>query len=341
MGASSSPYARFISAWEFKLASSDPNRRPHPFAFGWTWFSELLPGQVGVHDLHQAIRAIVRHSQDWFSAPLPTDYRLEGQRLTFTSPVRTPWPENNVVHADYYPSRRARGRAVLLIPQWNADERSHQNLALLLSLLGITTLRMSPAYHDRRRPRGHVRADLHVSANIGLTLHATRQSVIDARCCLHWLAQQGYRRLGILGTSLGSCIAFLTAAHEPLLRAGAYNHVSHWFGDVVWTGLATQHVRRSLEGYVSQQQLRYWWAPISPATYISRFAGRSFRSLFIWARHDPVFLPEYSREFLEACREHKLDFEAVALPCGHYTLGRFPFNWADALLVSRFFLRTL
>ncbi len=60
-------------------------------------------------------------------------------------------------------------------------------------------------------------------------------------------ASQGFERIGILGTSLGSCLSMLTAAHEPRIRAQALNHVSPWFADVVWRGLSTRHVRAGLE----------------------------------------------------------------------------------------------
>ena len=59
------------------------------------------------------------------------------------------------------------------------------------------------------------RADYAVSANIGRTIDATRQAVIDVRSCYDWLQQRGYTDLGIVGTSLGSCYAFLATAHDP------------------------------------------------------------------------------------------------------------------------------
>ena len=40
------------------------------------------------------------------------------------------------------------------------------------------------------------------------TLQSMRQAVLDARGGL-WLRQQGYERVGILGTSIGLCTAFL------------------------------------------------------------------------------------------------------------------------------------
>ena len=36
-------------------------------------------------------------------------------------------------------------------------------------------------------------------------------------------------RIGVLGTSLGSCVAFIAAAHEPRILIGIFNHVSMYF----------------------------------------------------------------------------------------------------------------
>ena len=85
---------------------------------------------------------------------------------------------------------------------------------------------------------------------------------------------QGYERIGILGTSLGSCLAMLTAAHEPRIRAQALNHVSPWFADVVWRGLSTRHVREALDGNVDLDELRELWRPINPWSYLDRSATR-------------------------------------------------------------------
>ena len=176
----------------------------------------------------------------------PAIIASNGRHLTFTSPLETPYPENNVVHADFFPAALDRRRAVLVLPQWNSDAQGHVGLCKMLNWFGINALRMSMAYHDRRMPPELERADYAVSSNIGRTIHASRQSVIDARCCLDWLESQGYRRIAILGTSLGSCIGFITTAHDLRIKTGVFNHVSMYFSDVVWTGLATQHVRKRL-----------------------------------------------------------------------------------------------
>ena len=156
---------------------------------------------------------------------------------------------------------------MLVLPQWNSDAEGHVGLCRLLNRFGISALRLSLPYHDARMPPELTRADYIVSANVGRTAQVCRQAVLDARRAIAWLHAQGYESIGILGTSLGSCLAMLTTAHEPLIKAAALNHISPYFADVVWDGLSTMHVRETLEGNVTLDELRRMWLPISPLPY--------------------------------------------------------------------------
>src|SRR5439155_2176252 len=70
--------------------------------------------------------------------------------LRFTSPVRTPYLENNLANARWFP---AKGKsAIVLLPQWNSDALSHNSLCGILSRLGMSALRLSMPHHDIRRP---------------------------------------------------------------------------------------------------------------------------------------------------------------------------------------------
>lgn len=334
-------YAKWIDNWEFKLATADSNRVVRPFDWGAEWLTPQ-PVNGNVADVvHHLTADAVRNSNDFYHFQTPADYRLNGSHLTFTSAVRSPYPENNTVHADFFRAPQDQGRAVLVLPQWNSDANGHVGLCKLLNRFGLTALRMSMAYHDRRMPAELQRADYAVSSNVGRTIHASRQSVIDVRSCLSWLEQQGYQRLAILGTSLGSCIAFISAAHDERVKVGVFNHVSMYFSDVVWTGLSTKHVRQGFDGHVTQEQLRRLWAVISPASYLERLKGRSMKSLLIWAKYDTTFLPEFSVQVLDSFKQHRLPHKVFTLPCAHYTTGKFPFNWMDGLTMCRFLRRNL
>jgi len=340
-------YKQAIHGWEKRLAARDRNRVVRPFAWGLEWLSRHVPleedgpapGDAAQRILHH-VQSALADSERYFSYRTPDDFRQQNGRLAFTSPLRTPYPENNTVHARFLPTGKSR-RAVLLLPQWNADENGHVGLGRLLNWCGIAALRMSLPYHDRRRPVGLERADYHVSSNVGRTIHACRQAVADARACLDWLEQQGYRSLGILGSSLGSCITMLVTAHEPRVRAAVFNHISPYFSDVVWTGISTRHVRQGLEQGLTRAELRSCWSLISPASYLDRLAGRDIPSLLVWATHDLSFLPKFSRQVLAQYRRRGLPHRALAIPCGHYTMGRAPFKYIDAAGMAWFLHRNL
>ena len=147
-------------------------------------------------------------------------------------------------------------KAVVLLPHWNAPADGHNALCRGLARLGISALRISLPYHDYRMPAELKRADYAVSSNICRTMDAARQAVIDVRCCFDWLQSQGYERLGIVGTSLGSAYACLVSAHDERISVNVFNHCSTYVADVVWAGLSTQHVRQGLEEHIDLDRLR-------------------------------------------------------------------------------------
>ena len=333
--------ARAFHAWERRLASVTTDRVVRPFEWGLDW----LGGEVSNGGARSPLTALLAWSDEavtgsdrLFAVTPATDYDLRKGALTYASALETPHRENNVVHARYFPAeRQARRCAVVVLPQWNADPDGHVGLCRLLARFGMSALRLSLPYHDRRMPPELHRADYIVSANVGRTLQVCRQAVLDARRAVAWLAGRGYERIGILGTSLGSCLAHLTMAHEPLIRAAALNHVSPYFADVVWRGLSTVHVRQALEGRIDLDELRRVWMPISPFPYISRLADR--RVLLVYARYDLTFPIDLSRLLVAEFRRHGVPHERAVLPCGHYTTGAAPFKWLDGYRLVSFMRR--
>jgi pimeloyl-ACP methyl ester carboxylesterase len=183
------------------------------------------------------------------------------------------------------------------------------------------------------------RADYIVSANIVRTVQVCRQAVLDARRAVAWLHSLGFERIGILGTSLGSCLAMLTSAHEPRIRAQALNHVSPWFADVVWRGLSTRHVRQGLDGHIDLERLRRLWQPISPFSYLDRI--RQTETLLVYAAYDLTFPVDLSRTLIEEFQRRRLPHETAMLPCGHYSTGSVPFKFLDGYVLTRFLRRKL
>ena len=322
------------------MAAASTDRIVRPFEWGLDWINDGEP-IVSESHLERWAAQMVASSDEFFALPRCADYRLDGDYLSYPSAIVTPHPENNVVRARYFPdaSPAGRRRAVIVLPQWNSDPGGHIGLCRLLNRFRISALRLSLPYHDDRKPSELKRSDYIVSANIGRTTQVCRQAVLDARRGIAWLAAQGYESIGILGTSLGSCLAMLTAAHEPLLRAAALNHISPFFADVVWSGLSTDHVRRGLDGHIDLERLRRIWMPISPFPYLDRV--RDKKILLVYARYDLTFPVELSRMLVDEFRRRGIEHRLAVLPCGHYSTGVTPFKWLDGLTLSRFLARSL
>jgi hypothetical protein len=333
----SSLYARWMYDWDARLNSVSTNRVVRPFEWGleWTrqWPAAARLPQNG-HDPHSYLKLLnqaeLASSDEFFGYQTPSDFVLDGNRLRFTSPVKTPYPENNTVHGQWFPAADKPGRrrvAVVVLPHWNASATQHAALCAGMAKFGINALRLSLPYHDFRMPAELERADYAVSSNVGRTVDATRQAVIDTRCCVDWLERQGFESIGIVGTSLGSCYAYLASVHDTRLKVNVFNHCSTYFADVVWEGLSTQHIRQGLETDVTLDQLRDAWEVISPPNYIERYAKLGKKPLFMYARYDTTFPTRFSEQVIAKARELGFEHRAVAMPCGHYTLGETPFKF--------------
>ncbi len=344
-------YAQWMDRWETKLALRATNRVVRPFEWGLDWLEDCPPaarvlsnGHAPHEYLRDLNRAAIAHSGEFFGYAPPRDFRMEGNLLRFTSPVRTPHGVNDVVTAQWFPAREKPGRAkraVVVLPHWNAPGTGHNGLARGLAALGISALRISLPYHDFRMPPELERADFAVSSNVGRTLNAARQAVVDVRASLDWLQAQGYERLGLVGTSLGSCYACLASAHDERIRVNVFNHCSTYFADVVWTGLSTRHIRQSLEENVSIEALREAWSSISPVSYLDKFAAQGQKSLFIYTLYDTTFLPEFSRRIVGEMKRIGVDHRVVTLPCGHYTMGETPFKYVTGYHICSYLLHNL
>jgi hypothetical protein len=367
-------FERRIRQYEHRRWTTDDNRRVMPFH----WGLEHIGGDPNTADPAAYVREYskwaIEHSREWYAVTPASDYSLDAEGvLTFTSSIRSAWPENNRVHAQFFPAgakgtsgilpgggngahRNGGGAekngswngaanassngnsngngngfvarpAVVLLPNWNAKWHGQRGLCEWLQRIGVSVLRLSLPYHDRRMAKGHERADQLVGPNIGLTLQANRQAVQDTRRCLRWLEQQGFNRLGILGTSIGSSVGYITLVHDEALRAGGFFHVSTHFADVVSRGMTTTHVWEGLRGHVTVDELREFWAPVSPMPYVERGMGARRNAFMVYGKYDPTFLPELTEQMLAALRTNDSTPRTLELHCGHYSLELAPFSY--------------
>lgn len=357
-------YTKFMHDWETRMTTRDSNRVVRPFEWGFDWLDGLpgvngnRPGRDSRFDdqenyFRELNKKLIANSDEFFGYEKPTDFQLTSrvfagetrptQVLNFTSAVASPHAANNHVTARWYPAntKTPNKKAVVLLPHWNSKPNSYIALCKILQRLGLSTLRLALPYHDQRLPAETQRSDYAVSSNIARTIAATRQAVIDTRSCYDWLEEQGYESFGIVGTSLGSCYAFLASAHDKRIRVNAFNHASTYFADVVWTGQSTRHVKAGIDGFLDADRLRDVWGAISPMNYFDKFRDKEKKILVIYATYDLTFLPEYSEQVVQKFREHGIPHEVRVLPCGHYSTGETPFKYMDGWHIGKFLKTSL
>ncbi|MHB8502671.1 MAG: hypothetical protein ACYDHE_17250, partial [Candidatus Acidiferrales bacterium] len=168
-------FERKIRRYEHRRWTTDDNRRVQPF----DWGLEHIGGDPGNPSpgafVRQYAQQAIENSGEWFSTTPASDYRLDSENvLTFTSSIESPWPENNTVHARLWPARHdhrppfkaPKGCAVLVLPNWNAKWHGQDGLCEWVARFGITALKMSMPYHNRRMAKDHERADQICGPNI-------------------------------------------------------------------------------------------------------------------------------------------------------------------------------
>jgi dienelactone hydrolase len=332
---------RRVYGYERMRFDQELNRRTLPFAWGVEHLEAGVNGEGPRAFLRKYAEQTIAGSDEWYAVEPAEAYRVADDVLTFTSAISSPWAENNRVYAQLFPAKR-KGSAVVVLAQWNARWEEQQSVCRWLQRLGITAVKVSLPYHDKRAIPGHPRADHLVGPYVGLTMQAMRQAVLDVRRTLRWLESQEYGPLGVLGTSIGSAIGFITMCHEPAIRAGAFVHASTYFGEVVATGLTTTNVWEPLANAgITPEEIRRFWSPISPFPYIFKLRDAKKKILLITGKHDPTFSPELTERLLAELRHEQVEFEHLALSCGHYSMGVWPFSHIAGYRFGKFLQKAL
>ncbi len=339
---------RYMHKREREHAMRDNNRTVREFGWGIEYVDKTANGANPREFFHEFSKKSIADSDKFFCSPEISDYsltpysRLKTQDLRWTSCIETFSPENNTVYAHFFPFEENKKSAVLVLPHWNAKAGTYFDLCKMFNRFGMSALRVTLPYHEKRMPPELERADYLVAPNVGQTLQSLRQSVVDTRSAVRWLKEQGYEKIGIIGTSIGSCVGFFAFVHDLQIDAGVFNHVSGYVADVVWQGLSTYHVKESLINNVSLEDLREYWLPISPMAYMDKLAALAPRpQRYIYTLYDLTFPIDLSRDMMRALRDHNIDHDKTKIPCGHYTLGEKPWVYIDGFKIVSFLRKHL
>ncbi len=343
---------------ERHFAMLNDNRVVRPFEWGTEYITDDPNGRDPRELFSEYAHHTVDHSEEFFFTSDIADFALgpegpavapdfshdptriyqgERQVLTWTSTVTTQSPENNTAVATWFPHETNRRAAVVVLPHWNAKAGTYFDLCKFFNKVGLSALRLTLPYHEERMPPELERADYLVAPNVGRTLQSLRQSVVDTRAAVCWLKQQGYEKVGVVGTSIGSCVGFFAFVHDMDIDAAVFNHVSGYPADVVWHGLSTYHVKQGIGNNLDLEELREYWLPISPLAYMDKLAALPHRpQRYIYTLYDLSFPVNLSRDVLNELSRRRIKHSKAAIPCGHYTLGEKPWVYLDGYKIIRF-----
>jgi dienelactone hydrolase len=235
--------------------------------------------------------------------------------LKFPSAVESPHVENNTVYAEYYrPNGAGPFPAVIVLDITGGDQSISRLICMHLCRHRIAGLFVQMAYYGPRRPAGsNLRL---VSTDLPQTLSAIRQTVLDLRLAAAWMESRPEldgKRLGILGTSLGSFMAALAGEMEPKLNRvalllgggglvdGYYDHPK---------AAAYRKVFEALGG--TKEMIARVIAPVDPITRADRLKDRKL--LMLAGKRDDVVPPSMAQALWEASGKQKI----VWYDCTHY-----------------------
>lgn len=257
------------------------------------------------------------HSFEW---EMRVKKDLPGSKMVvydvrFPSPVESKTPENNTVYAEYYrPRGEGKFPCVIVLDITAGDQNLSRTISTVLAQSNIAALFVQMAYYGPRRPPG---SSLRLmSPSISHTVEAVRQTVLDIRRATAWMEARpeiDAKRLGILGTSLGSFVAALSGEMEPKLGRvavllGGGGLVDAYYEDERAAG--PRKIYEALGG--TKEKLVKMIAPVDPITRADKLKERKL--LIIAGKRDEIVPPRAATALWEASGKQKI----VWYDCTHY-----------------------
>lgn len=263
------------------------------------------------------------------------EWKLRGRpvaEISFPSPIRTRWPENNTAYG--YHLRIGDGRphpAFVILHGWGRKSLAVERwrIGLRLARYGIESLFLVMPFHLRRAPAGSWSGEYMISGDVVRTAESFQQTVVEVRAILPWLREQS-PRVGFLGMSLGGIIGHLAMCVEAF-DAGVTILASGNSAGVTWEGRMTRYVRRDIErAGIDRAQLEKIWAVTNP-TLLGRH-NRTQNLRMMAGRYDEIVPPKFTLELWEALGRPPLR----RYPCAHYSAFFFLGSMVDE--AARFLL---
>lgn len=289
---------------------------------GVTEFREE-PTEANVPDLFRLKSARFQ----WDLKPVRQAQRHHVWALRFPSPLPGNYPENNVVHAEYFlpvepPGPSGKYPAAVVLHILGADFPLSRFMAARLADHGIAALFIQLPYYGKRKPANSPDVKF-LSSDINRSQQAMRQGVLDIRRGLYWLATRpevDSQRLYATGVSLGGIMSALTVAVDPQVRGGVFTLAGGNLAEILWNmpEREAKAYRTAWEASGrSFEDLRRLIDPMDPLTYAERLKSKKIK--MIAGKVDEVVPPHTTTALWNAAGKPPI----VWYDAGHYSASAF------------------
>ncbi len=142
-------------------------------------------------------------------------------KLSYQSPVKTVYDENNTVVSYVYKPKKQCDRVVIFLHYLFEKARLTQRiLSLYFVAHNFCAVEFTLPYHLERTPEGYSSGELFLTDDPHQNFEAYRQSVIDLRVLADFLNFKEINRIGIAGISIGALVLNTLMGVDSRFNAG-------------------------------------------------------------------------------------------------------------------------
>ncbi|MFC1696819.1 alpha/beta hydrolase [Nanoarchaeota archaeon] len=200
-------------------------------------------------------------------------------KITFTSPLESKYPTNNIVHANYLKVKNSKG-SVVMVHGWREFNFIFERwIAADLRKRGLSALIVQLPYHMDRRPIAKkigfiqtksVHGEFMLNPDTNQMLESFLQSVLDVKSCIEFLSRRGEKNIGLLGHSIGGIFSLLTFFTDKRIKACVPWIASGYLYDMFYDSDILKPMKSFAKKFYDQKELKKKMEDVDPINYIKK-----------------------------------------------------------------------
>jgi len=190
--------------------------------------------------------------QEFYSKEPINGLKIEGNRLSWASPIESRFCENNIARARAFISNRGWSAPTVffLHALMSASEIGYRRIAHRFNQNGWNAVLVYLPFHYARTPAGYVSGTLALTSELIRNAETIRQAVMETRQLLELFRSRGADRFGLIATSYGGWIGSLLLSLEEDFEFAALLQPLVDMEDAIWNSPAAAAIRSRLRQHL-------------------------------------------------------------------------------------------